>query len=121
MICFFNRSISDPFIERMRNHSELATSTSFSMRKLNPEGSSSMKKPNFEMRSVSSAGDRQEATMERKEYPIRADEYMLLEEVGQGVSASVYHAFCIPFDEVVAIKILDFEWNNSDLFIQSPC
>ncbi|XP_058113931.1 serine/threonine-protein kinase BLUS1 isoform X5 [Magnolia sinica] len=99
----------------MRNHSELAASASFSMRKLNPEGSSSMKKPNFEMRSVSSAGDRREAAVERKKYPIRAEEYMLLEEVGQGVSASVYRALCVPFDEVVAIKILDFERNNSDL------
>ncbi|XP_077211448.1 uncharacterized protein LOC143846776 [Tasmannia lanceolata] len=53
--------------------------------------------------------------MERKKYPIRAEDYKLLEEVGQGVSASVLHALCIPFNEVVAIKILDFERNNCDL------
>ncbi|XP_048234674.1 STE20/SPS1-related proline-alanine-rich protein kinase isoform X4 [Ricinus communis] len=55
--------------------------------------------------------------MEKKKYPIGAEFYMLYEEVGQGVSASVYRALCIPFDEIVAIKILDFERNNSDLAV----
>ncbi|CAL9170989.1 unnamed protein product [Musa hybrid cultivar] len=53
--------------------------------------------------------------MERKKYPIRAEDYQLREPVGQGVSASVYRALCIPLDEVVAIKVVDFERNNSDL------
>ncbi|KAJ8500904.1 hypothetical protein OPV22_011456 [Ensete ventricosum] len=53
--------------------------------------------------------------MERKKYPIRAEDYQLREPVGQGVSASVYRALCIPLVEVVAIKIVDFERNNSDL------
>ncbi|KAJ0074800.1 hypothetical protein Patl1_34839 [Pistacia atlantica] len=53
--------------------------------------------------------------MERKKYPIGAEHYTLYEEVGCGVSASVHRALCIPFSEVVAIKILDFERNNSDL------
>ncbi|XP_008794421.2 serine/threonine-protein kinase 4-like [Phoenix dactylifera] len=53
--------------------------------------------------------------MERMKYPIRTEDYELYELVGQGVSASVYRARCIPLDEVVAIKILDFERNNSDL------
>lgn len=53
--------------------------------------------------------------MERMKYPIRAEDYELYELVGQGVSASVYRARCMPLDEVVAIKILDFERNNSDL------
>ncbi|THU47126.1 hypothetical protein C4D60_Mb09t12240 [Musa balbisiana] len=53
--------------------------------------------------------------MERKKYPIRAEDYQLFEVVGQGVSASVYRALCAPLDEVVAIKIVDFERNNSDL------
>lgn len=53
--------------------------------------------------------------MERKKYPIRAEDYELFEVVGQGVSAQVYRARCIPFDDTVAIKILDFERNNSDL------
>ncbi|KAF7135296.1 hypothetical protein RHSIM_Rhsim08G0201300 [Rhododendron simsii] len=53
--------------------------------------------------------------MDKKKYPIGAEHYTLYEEVGQGVSASVHRALCIPFDEIVAIKILDFERNNSDL------
>lgn len=52
---------------------------------------------------------------EKKKYPISARDYELLEEIGQGVSASVHRARCVPFNEVVAIKILDFERNNSDL------
>nr|XP_029121886.1 serine/threonine-protein kinase BLUS1 isoform X2 [Elaeis guineensis] len=53
--------------------------------------------------------------MERKKYPIRAEDYELFETVGEGVSAAVHRARCIPFDEIVAIKVLDFERNNSDL------
>ncbi|XP_038974166.1 serine/threonine-protein kinase BLUS1-like [Phoenix dactylifera] len=53
--------------------------------------------------------------MERKKYPIRAEDYELYELVGQGVSAAVYRALCIPLDEVVAIKIIEFERDNSDL------
>lgn len=53
--------------------------------------------------------------MEKKKYPIGAENYMLYEEVGTGVSASVLRALCIPLDEVVAIKILDFERDNCDL------
>ncbi|KAJ8774135.1 hypothetical protein K2173_009566 [Erythroxylum novogranatense] len=53
--------------------------------------------------------------MEKKKYPIGREHYVLYEEVGQGVSASVHRALCVPFDEVVAIKILDFERDNIDL------
>ncbi|XVF27178.1 hypothetical protein REPUB_Repub14bG0084300 [Reevesia pubescens] len=53
--------------------------------------------------------------MEKKKYPIRPENYTLHEEVGQGGSASVHRAVCIPFNEVVAIKILDFERDNCDL------
>ncbi|KAM7254298.1 hypothetical protein ACFE04_031980 [Oxalis oulophora] len=53
--------------------------------------------------------------MEKKKYPIGAQYYTLYEEVGNGVSASVYRALCVTLNEVVAIKILDFEKNNSDL------
>ncbi|GFP93153.1 serine/threonine-protein kinase fray2 [Phtheirospermum japonicum] len=52
---------------------------------------------------------------ERKKYPIGAEFYTLYEEVGTGASASVHRALCDPLNEVVAIKILDFERNNSDL------
>lgn len=54
---------------------------------------------------------------ERKKYPIGAEYYTLYEEVGTGVSASVHRALCNPLNEVVAIKILDFERNNCDLVI----
>ncbi|XP_062007856.1 serine/threonine-protein kinase BLUS1 isoform X2 [Rosa rugosa] len=53
--------------------------------------------------------------MEKKKYPIGPEHYTLYEEVGQGVSASVHRAVCKPFNEVVAIKILDFERDNCDL------
>ncbi|RXH68793.1 hypothetical protein DVH24_031126 [Malus domestica] len=52
---------------------------------------------------------------EKKKYPIGPEHYILYEEVGQGVSASVHRALCKPFEEVVAIKILDFERDNCDL------
>ncbi|CAN6570354.1 unnamed protein product [Malus baccata var. baccata] len=52
---------------------------------------------------------------EKKKYPIGPEHYILYEEVGQGVSASVHRALCTPFEEVVAIKILDFERDNCDL------
>lgn len=55
--------------------------------------------------------------MEKKKYPIGPEFYILNEEVGQGVSAAVHRALCIPFDEIVAIKILDFERYNCDLVI----
>ncbi|CAO2842046.1 unnamed protein product [Amaranthus hypochondriacus] len=52
---------------------------------------------------------------DRKTFPIGIENYSLYEEIGEGVSASVYRALCIPNNEVVAIKILDFERYNSDL------
>ncbi|KAL2930340.1 Serine/threonine-protein kinase fray2, partial [Bienertia sinuspersici] len=52
---------------------------------------------------------------EKKKFPIGAENYNLYEEVGEGVSASVYRALCKPNNEIVAIKILDFERCNSDL------
>ncbi|PWA74313.1 serine/threonine-protein kinase, active site protein [Artemisia annua] len=51
----------------------------------------------------------------KKTYSTNVDDYVLYEEVGQGVSASVYRAMCIPFNEIVAIKVLDFERGSSDL------
>ncbi|KAK4587842.1 hypothetical protein RGQ29_019016 [Quercus rubra] len=53
--------------------------------------------------------------MEKKKYPIGAEHYTLYEEVGAGVSASVHRALCTPLNEVVAVKILDFERDNCDL------
>ncbi|CAJ1951463.1 unnamed protein product [Sphenostylis stenocarpa] len=56
-----------------------------------------------------------EKETEKKKYPIGAEHYLLYEEIGHGVSASVHRALCVPFNEVVAIKILDFERDNCDL------
>ncbi|PKA65462.1 Mitogen-activated protein kinase kinase 1 [Apostasia shenzhenica] len=53
--------------------------------------------------------------MERKNYPIRAEDYELYETIGQGVSACVRRALCVPLNEIVAIKILDFERHSGDL------
>lgn len=50
-----------------------------------------------------------------KKYPLDAKDYKLYEEIGEGVSASVYRALCIPFNETVAIKVLDLEKCNNDL------
>lgn len=50
-----------------------------------------------------------------KKYPLSAKDYKLYEEVGEGVSASVHRALCIPLNEVVAIKVLDLEKCNNDL------
>ncbi|PIA60608.1 hypothetical protein AQUCO_00300242v1 [Aquilegia coerulea] len=47
-----------------------------------------------------------------KKYPVGPEFYQLHEEVGRGATASVYKALCIPFQEIVAIKILDFEHND---------
>ncbi|NP_001151604.1 STE20/SPS1-related proline-alanine-rich protein kinase [Zea mays] len=52
---------------------------------------------------------------ERRKYPIHVEDYELYEEIGQGVSAIVYRALCKPLDEIVAVKVVDFERTNSDL------
>ncbi|KAE9449132.1 hypothetical protein C3L33_18969, partial [Rhododendron williamsianum] len=59
-----------------------------------------------------------EETMEQvseKKYPLNAADYKLYEEVGEGVSATVHRALCIPLNEIVAIKVLDLEKCNNDL------
>ncbi|XP_019428412.1 PREDICTED: serine/threonine-protein kinase BLUS1-like [Lupinus angustifolius] len=50
-----------------------------------------------------------------KRFPLHAKDYELYEEVGEGVSASVYRALCIPLNVIVAIKVLDLEKCNNDL------
>lgn len=50
-----------------------------------------------------------------KRFPITAKDYELYEEVGEGVSATVYRARCVPLNEIVAIKVLDLERCNNDL------
>ncbi|KAI4375331.1 hypothetical protein MLD38_013214 [Melastoma candidum] len=50
-----------------------------------------------------------------KKYPLTAKDYKPYEEVGEGVSATVYRALCIPFNEIVAVKVLDLEKCNNDV------
>ncbi|KAL0431657.1 UNVERIFIED_CONTAM: Serine/threonine-protein kinase fray2 [Sesamum radiatum] len=50
-----------------------------------------------------------------KKFPHNAEDYELYEEVGEGVSAIVYRALCVPLNEIVAIKVLDLEKCNNDL------
>ncbi|KAI3921053.1 hypothetical protein MKX01_036032 [Papaver californicum] len=50
-----------------------------------------------------------------KKFPLDAKDYKLYEEVGDGVSATVYRALCVPLNEIVAIKVLDLEKCNNDL------
>ncbi|XP_057491190.1 serine/threonine-protein kinase BLUS1-like isoform X2 [Actinidia eriantha] len=50
-----------------------------------------------------------------KKFPVNAADYKLCEEVGEGVSATVHRALCIPLNEMVAIKVLDLEKCNNDL------
>ncbi|CAK9154287.1 unnamed protein product [Ilex paraguariensis] len=55
------------------------------------------------------------AQVSDKKFPVNAKDYNLYEEVGEGVSATVYRALCIPLNEIVAIKVLDLEKCNNDL------
>ncbi|PKI79206.1 hypothetical protein CRG98_000498 [Punica granatum] len=50
-----------------------------------------------------------------KKFPLYGKDYKLYEEVGEGVSATVYRALCIPLNKIVAIKVLDLEKCNNDL------
>ncbi|XP_024008363.1 serine/threonine-protein kinase OSR1 [Eutrema salsugineum] len=50
-----------------------------------------------------------------KRYPLYAKDYELFEEVGEGVSATVYRARCIALNENVAIKIMDLEKCRNDM------
>lgn len=45
----------------------------------------------------------------KKEYPADINAYHIIREIGQGSSAIVYKAKCIPFNELVAIKVIDLE------------
>lgn len=50
-----------------------------------------------------------------KKFPLTAKDYKLCEKVGEGVSATVHRALCLPLNESVAIKVLDLEKCNNDL------
>ncbi|GER31701.1 protein kinase [Striga asiatica] len=51
----------------------------------------------------------------KKNFPLTANDYELYEEIGEGACATVYRALCIPLNETVAIKVLDFEKCDNDL------
>ena len=55
------------------------------------------------------------ARMLEKKYPVDCKNYKLHEEIGEGVSVTVYRALCIPFNEIVAVKVLDLEKCGYDL------
>lgn len=55
------------------------------------------------------------AQVSEKRFPLNAKDYRLYEEVGEGVSATVYRALCVPLNKIVAIKVLDLEKCNNDL------
>ncbi|XP_047077003.1 serine/threonine-protein kinase BLUS1-like [Lolium rigidum] len=48
-------------------------------------------------------------------FPTDPKEYKLYEEIGEGVSATVFRALCVPLNTFVAIKVLDLEKCSSDL------
>lgn len=50
-----------------------------------------------------------------KRFPTDPKDYKLYEEVGEGVSATVYRALCIPLNQIVGIKVLDLEKRSNDL------
>ncbi|MBA0588986.1 hypothetical protein Gorai_017761, partial [Gossypium raimondii] len=56
-----------------------------------------------------------------RSYSANPSDYKLLEEVGYGASATVYRAIYIPFNDVVAIKCLDLDRCNSNLWTASLC
>ncbi|PNY10625.1 serine/threonine-protein kinase fray2-like protein [Trifolium pratense] len=49
-----------------------------------------------------------------RNYSANPNDYRLLEEVGYGASATVYHAIYIPYNEEVAVKSLDLDRCNSN-------
>ncbi|CAK8572203.1 unnamed protein product [Lathyrus sativus] len=49
-----------------------------------------------------------------RSYSANPSDYKLLEEVGYGASATVYHAVYIPYNEEVAVKSLDLDRCNSN-------
>ncbi|KAL0913097.1 hypothetical protein M5K25_016529 [Dendrobium thyrsiflorum] len=51
----------------------------------------------------------------KKAYSVSPADYRLLEEVGQGASATVYRAMFIPYNEIVAVKCMDLDRCNSNL------
>ena len=49
------------------------------------------------------------------DFPSTADAYELRHPIGKGATANVWHAFCVPQQKEVAIKIIDLENCPSNL------
>ncbi|KAJ6318711.1 hypothetical protein OIU76_014131 [Salix suchowensis] len=53
---------------------------------------------------------------QRVQYPLDSNAYKILDEIGVGVSATVYKAICVPMNStLVAIKCIDLDQSRSDL------
>lgn len=53
--------------------------------------------------------------MKRVQFPLDPNSYKILDEIGVGVSAVVYKAFCLPLNStVVAIKSIDLDQSRAD-------
>ncbi|XP_059447241.1 uncharacterized protein LOC132178738 isoform X2 [Corylus avellana] len=51
----------------------------------------------------------------QKKFPASSKDYKLYEEVGEGGSATVYRALCIPLNEIIAVKVFDLEKCHNDM------
>lgn len=51
----------------------------------------------------------------QRKFPTSSKDYKLYEEVGEGGSATVYRALCIPLNEIIAVKVFDLEKCNNDM------
>ncbi|XP_062159080.1 serine/threonine-protein kinase BLUS1-like isoform X2 [Alnus glutinosa] len=57
----------------------------------------------------------------QRKFPASSKDYKLYEEVGEGGSATVYRALCIPLNEIVAVKVFDLEKCQSDMVCVMRC
>jgi serine/threonine-protein kinase OSR1/STK39 len=60
-------------------------------------------------------------SLRKKDYPSSADGYKIICEIGHGGSATVFKAVCLPFDETVAVKIVDIEKIQGDIQVVVVC
>jgi serine/threonine protein kinase len=57
----------------------------------------------------------------QKKFPASSKDYKLYEEVGEGGSATVYRALCIPLNEIIAVKVFDLEKCHNDMVFKYIC
>ncbi|KAI5580335.1 hypothetical protein BDE02_08G148600 [Populus trichocarpa] len=57
----------------------------------------------------------QRTKSQRVQYPVDSNAYKILDEIGVGVSATVYKAICVPMNStLVAIKCIDLDQSRAD-------